>query len=116
MGQDISAIHAGRLFQNLIYLILGEITRKSMHAIHYWRTSELAEVDFVIAGGHKVTPMEVKFSHLKAPKMRRSLRSFIDTYKPDVAYIVNLSYKHQMKIDETEVRFIPYYELYGEQL
>lgn len=116
MGQDISAISAGRLFQNLIYLILGDVLRKSMRTIHYWRTSDLAEVDFVIVGGHKATPVEVKFSHLKAPKTTRSLRSFIDTYKPDVAYVVNLSYKHQMKIEKTEVRFIPYYELYGERL
>ena len=116
MGQDISAIHAGRLFQNLIYLILGEITRKSMHAIHYWRTSDLAEVDFVLVRRHKPIPMEVKYSHLRAPKMTRSLRSFIDSYTPDVAYVINLSYKHQIKINETVVRFIPYYELYGEQL
>lgn len=115
MGQDVSAINAGRLFQNLIYLILGDVLRKSMHSIHYWRTSDLAEVDFVIVGGPKPIPLEITYSHLKTPKMTRSLRSFIDTYKPDIAYVVNLSYQDQKRIDETEVRFVPYYELYRER-
>lgn len=108
-------MNVGRLFQNLIYLILYDNLNNTMFSIHYWRTSDLAEVDFVIQGGHHPIPVEVKFSHLKSPKVTRSFRSFVQSYQPDVAYVVNLSYSDDIKIDKTVVRFVPYYALYGEK-
>ena len=114
LGQDIASMNAGRLFQNLIYLILCDILKNTIYTIHYWRTSDSAEVDFVIQTGQKPLPLEVKYSHLKAPRITRSLRNFIQSYEPDIAYVVNLSYSDAIKIDRTEVRFVPYYALYGE--
>ena len=47
-------------------------------------------MDFVIEAGKTLIPAEVKFKHLKQDKVPASLRSFIDKYKPEQAYIINL--------------------------
>jgi len=39
------------------------------------------------------------------------LRSFIEKYSPDKAYIVNLDYSNILKINKTTLFFLPYYEL-----
>ena len=52
----------------------------------YWRSRAKAEVDFVIED-EEVIPIEVK-SHMDPRKVERSLRSFIESYEPDRAYVI----------------------------
>ncbi len=99
------------LFQNFVKNILYEKVRWTPWKINFWRTTDKAEVDFVIVSGNKIIPVEVKYSSIKNNVIKRSLRSFIEKYSPSLAYVVNLDYSTKIKIKNTTVVFIPYYEL-----
>lgn len=98
------------LFQNFIFHILKEKYRYEAVSIHYWRTKDKAEVDFVISIGRNIIPVEVKYKELKDIKLGRSLRNFINKYKPKEAWIINLTLNKQLIIDQTIVKFIPFFE------
>lgn len=71
----------GKLFENYV---LSELVRMGMN-VRYWRTKQKQEVDFVVDKDEKLVPVEVK---LKASGVERSLRSFINTYRPETAMVV----------------------------
>lgn len=95
----------GFVFQNFIFNILQENVSNN-YEIKYWRTTDKAEVDFIIAKANEVVPIEIKYKKLKKASLSHSFRSFINKYKPKKAYLVNLSLNEIMKIDETEVHCI----------
>ena len=101
----------GFLFQNFVLSLLKEKLKNTPAEIHFWRTKDKAEVDFVIDYGKEIIPVEVKFTDMKQPAIERSLRSFISNYKPARAWVVNLSLKETFKIHETQVHVMPFYEL-----
>ncbi|PIV18871.1 MAG: ATPase [Elusimicrobia bacterium CG03_land_8_20_14_0_80_50_18] len=101
----------GFSFQNFIFNILREKYLWSNYSLHYWRTLDKAEVDFVLEKGRTVIPVEVKFSNLKTVSVPRSMRSFIEKYKPKEAWIVNLDYTGEIKIAQTLVKIFPFYAL-----
>jgi len=101
----------GFLFQNMIYNLLKDHTSFSPVNIHFWRTKDKAEVDFILDFGPKVIPIEVKYKDLKRPTVGKSLRSFIKKYEPQEAWIVNLNYKTEIKLEQTIIKFMPFYEL-----
>ena len=70
-------------------------------------------MDFIISLGAKFIPLEVKYRILKSREIGRSFRSFIEKYNPKKALIVSLNYKDSVKINDTEVIFLPYYELWN---
>jgi len=90
---------------------LREKLRLKAASLHYWRTKDKAEVDFVIEAGRKLIPLEVKYKHLKHAKVPKPLRSFIDRYRPDQAFIINLDLRKTMKINETTLYFLPFQDL-----
>jgi predicted AAA+ superfamily ATPase len=81
--------------------------------LHYWRTKDRAEVDFVIRCGDKTIPVEVKYKRSQKLKIEPSLRSFINKYKPPTAYIVTLDFEDSSRFEETNVFFIPFRRLYS---
>ena len=74
------------------------------------RQKEPNQKDPLIAG-KTLIPVEVKFKHLKQDKVPASLRSFIDKYKPEQAYIINLDLSKTLKINKTTLFFLPFHEL-----
>lgn len=106
-----AGIRDGFAFQNFIFQILNKAVRNSAATLHYWRTTDGAEVDFVIDRIREVIPVEVKYADLKGMTLSRSFRSFVEKYKPRKAFVVNLSYQDMLKLGDTEVHFVPYYEL-----
>ncbi len=74
----------GHIFENYVLVEL----LKMGYRPNYWRTRAKAEVDFVIdeAG---IIPIEVK-SHMDPRRVKKSLRSFIESYEPQRAYVVGL--------------------------
>ncbi len=102
----------GFLFQNLVMLFLEEKFRETGAIIHYWRSKDGAEVDFVVDFKREVLPVEVKASFLKKPALTRSLRAFIKRYKPKEAWVVNLSLKAEVNIEDTVVKIFPIWELF----
>lgn len=98
----------GHLFENFVFLQLLEKINLP-EDIHFWRTQDKAEVDFVISQGSNIVPIEVKFTLLKKPELTRSFRSFLLKYRPKNAYVVHLGKKIEKKINETAINWIPYY-------
>ena len=65
----------------------------------------------MIEAGNTLIPVEVKYKQLKQDKVPTSLRSFIDKYNPERAYIINLKLNKSIKIKKTTLYFIPFHEL-----
>ena len=105
----------GFVFQNFIFNVLKEKVSNNTE-IKYWRTTDKAEVDFVIDRITDVIPIEIKYKAIKREIISRSYRSFIQKYKPQVGYIINLDLDKTIQIDNTIVRFIPYTKLFTEDL
>ena len=95
----------GFVFENFVYLILKEKLGGS-YKINFWRTKAGAEVDFIILKDLKPIPIEAKAKYFKKPAITQSIRSFINTYKPDKAFVINLNLNEEIKIDSCLVRFI----------
>lgn len=101
----------GLLFENFIYNALAEYLGLSAATIHFWRTQEKAEVDFVVDTGLQAIPVEVKYKVIKSDEVTRSFRSFLAKYKPKHAYIIHLGDYKKRVIDETTIHFLPFYNL-----
>lgn len=101
----------GFLFQNFVKNIIYEKIKWTSWNVKYWRTTDKAEVDFVLSAGEKVIPFEVKYSPIKSISVKRSLRNFINKYVPQKAFVVNLNFEKEIKINQTTVYFIPFYKL-----
>ena len=110
-GHLESPFEKGFVFENLVFLILRQKLRFKAAKLNYWRTKDKAEVDFVIEAGKRLIPVEVKYKHLKQDKVPASLRSFIDKYKPEQAYIINLALSKTLNISGTTLFFMPFHEL-----
>jgi predicted AAA+ superfamily ATPase len=105
-----SPMEKGFVFENLVFLVLKQKLRFKPAKLNYWRTKDKAEVDFVIETGKKLIPVEVKYKHLKSCTVPVSLRSFINKYNPEKAYIINLDLSKILKINKTSLIFMPFHE------
>lgn len=101
----------GFLFQNFIKNLIAEHLTWKSWTLNFWRTTDKAEVDFVINKGNEIVPIEVKYSMISNSTVKRSLRSFIEKYSPKKAFVINRNYSDEIRIGETTVIFIPYYKL-----
>ncbi len=93
----------GRSIENFIFNELSEISNK----INFWRTTNKAEVDFVVEISEELIPIESKFESMKKPKITRSFHSFINSYKPKKAIVLTKDFQGVKKIENTTVLFIP---------
>ena len=107
-----TALHeTGFLFQNLIHQLLVERAQGEGGTVHFWRTKDKAEVDFIINSSEGVIPVEVKCREMRGGEIGRSLRGFVTKYKSKEAWVVSLGAHKDEKLEKTRVRFIPFYEL-----
>jgi len=106
-GTDYPSQNNGHQFENFVVRQLFEKIELP-NTLHFWRTTSGAEVDFVIDRGLTNIPIEVKFTNLKKPTINRSLRSFIEKYQPEVAYVVHLGKIMRTQIESTKVIFVPF--------
>jgi len=106
----------GFMFQNLIMNLINENLLWTSRKINFWRTTDKAEVDFVIDKGNEVIPVEVKYTNVSKDSVKRSLRSFIDKYSPRRAFVINKNYSSTIKIKNTDVMFIPFFKLITENI
>ena len=103
----------GMVFQNFVYSILDERFSHGLFRINYWRTKDKAEVDFIIHSKSGLIPVEVKYKEMTKLVVSRSFRSFLKSYNPRNAYIVNLDSEDAELIDNTEVKLIPFWKLFS---
>ncbi|MFH1323298.1 MAG: ATP-binding protein [Methanobacteriota archaeon] len=101
IAKSFTAEIDGLLFENYILL---ELIKMGFFP-KYWRTKSKTEVDFLIEKENIVIPIEVKIN-AEPGKIKRSLRAFIDYYKPEKAIVVGYKCKKgEMKIDGCTVIF-----------
>ena len=60
----------------------------------------------VPARGDRILPVEVKAARLGRPVFSRSLRSFLDAYRPATALVVNTGLAHRDRAAAREVEWI----------
>jgi len=108
---------SGHLFENAILNMLRSKTEIMPTQIHFWRTKDQAEVDFVLEKGLDVTPIEVKYTKLAKLELPRSLRNFLARYKPAYGYVVHLGYEEDKEtLGNTVIQLLPYYQLIFQNL
>ena len=86
----------GFLLENHIF---SQLYRKD-EKLKYWRTTAKAEVDFVI---NDSIPIEVK----STPRLTRSLRSFLSTYRPSKGLMINYDTMETRRVEETDLLILP---------
>lgn len=96
---------AGPLLENWVASELWK-TLPEGATLHFWRSASGAEVDFVVAQGDRILPIEVKAGRLGRPVFSRSLRSFLDAYQPATTLIVNTGLTHRERSGATDVEWI----------
>ncbi len=96
-------IDRGAVFENLIASELLKIV-KPPHSLHYWRSLQKAEVDFVVRKGDgEIIPIEVKAQKMDKPAVSRGYGSFLAKYNPKKAMLVNYNLRKTNKIGKTDL-------------
>ncbi|GBD96912.1 MAG TPA: ATP-binding protein [Nitrospirae bacterium] len=96
----------GLVLENAVFIELFFALRNKTGDIHFWRTKQGAEVDFVIERGLELLPAEVKYA-LKKETITTGLRSFIEKFQPENALMANLSIaESRITINKTKIDFI----------
>ncbi len=98
-------------FQGLILSMIRETIKYSGAGVYFWRTKDGAEVDFIVDYRVSRIPIEAKYKKLQKPEISRSLMNYIKAYEPEEVLIVNLTLEDVKKVEQTKVRFIPFYKL-----
>lgn len=111
--ESINYENFGYVFENFVLSLLLEKIKDTSSKINYWRTKDKSEVDFVINTGSQLIPFEVKYKNYKKIPIGRSLHNFISKYDPKDAFIITPKSKNAIKIKNTWVRIIPFWELYS---
>jgi len=107
IAKDFQKDPSGNLFENYIFSEL----LKLGFSPKYWRTKSKAEVDFIIEAGTEIIPLEIKINR-DAGKIDRSLRSFIETYRPKRAYIITYrGKKGTMTVGSCKITFTDAHEM-----
>lgn len=109
-GNVVNPKEKSFLFENFVFNLLKEKIRDSSALIHFWRTKDGAEVDFVINYGKEQVPLEVKYREFKEPAMTRSFQNFIERYHPERAFVVNLNFDKVLFRNKTKIQFVPFYK------
>ncbi|MBI5755244.1 ATP-binding protein [Candidatus Peregrinibacteria bacterium] len=97
------------VFQNFVFLWLRALAMDTNVHIHYWRTKQGAEVDFIIEKGQDLIPVEAKYQAMKRKEVGRSFTHFIEAYHPQKAVILNLSLNDRSLSPQTETVWMPFW-------
>lgn len=96
-------IDKGAVFENAVATELIK-NIKMPDSLHYWRTLQKAEMDFVIRRGDgDLIPLEVKARQLKKIFLSRSYYSFLKKYPPKKAYLINFNLRKQEEIKNISI-------------
>ncbi|KKT42220.1 ATPase [Candidatus Giovannonibacteria bacterium RIFCSPHIGHO2_02_43_13] len=110
-GRGVSSRDAGFLFENFVFLMLADTIKNQNAKIQFWRTKDGSEADFIIISENKAIPIEIKFSSLLDASIGRPLKNFIEKYRPERAYVVNLDLDSETVHFGTNVFFLPFYKV-----
>lgn len=110
-GNVVSPQEMGMVFENFIFNIMKEKFQNTSTEVHFWRTKDGAEVDFIVDSVREKFPVEVKYRDLRKPEISRSYRSFVEKYRPKRSFIVNLGLEKELTMGSTELCFIPFFKI-----
>ncbi len=65
----------------------------------------------MIEAGQRLIPVKVKYKQLNQEKVPASLRSFIEKYSPENAYVININLNKTLNVRNTTLFFLPFHEL-----
>lgn len=106
----------GFLFENFVYYAIRQKTSGTSAQIHYWRTTDAAEVDFIINTGSDLMPIEVKYRNIIQPELTRSFLHFLRTYHPQRAYVVHKGERGKKKIEDCDITSLSYRDFLFEKV
>ena len=115
-GLPLAPSESGFLFQNFVHNLLVEKVENSSNQIHHWRTTDKAEVDFVLDKNTEAIPVEVKYRNLAAAETSRSFQNFIASYHPRKGYIIHLGKDMQKPINSTQMHYVNWSKLIFEEI
>lgn len=98
---DAGLLAENAVFSELIkYLPLG-------FELHFWRTPQGTEADFIIQNGEKIYPVEVKYQQFDKPALPSGLKAFIKEYKSTKAFVLTKNFYGQITFEGCAVYFLP---------
>jgi predicted AAA+ superfamily ATPase len=115
-GAPVSPSESGFLFQNFIHNLLRNKMENTSNQVHYWRTTDKAEVDFVLDKNTEVVPIEVKYRKLSSPATTRSYQSFISAYRPSKGYVIHLGDAMLKNVDTLSICFMNWWQVLFETM
>lgn len=95
----------GPLTENFVFAELCKNTHPLLDSIFYWRSTSGAEVDFVIRKSDSIWAIEVKAGSLRHPAITKSLRSFIQAYRPDNVLVLNDALQERIELEGVAIIF-----------
>lgn len=108
-GVPVPTLLQGHVFENFIFQRIRDSVEFASTSIHFWRSQDHAEVDFVVKKGVVGIPVEVKYRMFNKPIISRSFRSFVDSHHPPYGYIIHLGDFFEQNIEQTCIYFLPFY-------
>lgn len=101
----------GSILENAVCSELLNLCEDTSAKLHFWRTKQKTEVDFVLEKGSDILPIEVK-SLLSKANILPPLKLFIEKFSPQKAIVANLSFSNkQIEYGNTKVNFIYPYQI-----
>lgn len=94
----------GILVENFVAVAL----RSLYQNLHFWRTKNKAEVDFVFEAGGKLFSYEAKAG--TEENIPASLISFMEKYPVQKAFVINEAKGQHKKVGQTVIDFVPYWQ------
>lgn len=107
--QDVGLLIQSAIFQELLKF---KIQHFHDFSIHFWRTQNGAEIDFVLYKNESsIIPIEVKYRTMHDPVITKSFRSFIDAYQPRYGFFITKNFNKKIIINHCEIHFISFSRL-----
>lgn len=94
-------VDKGAIVENFI---LSELVKQGIK-VNFYNYRNQEEVDFIFEKDGKKIAIEVK-SNLSGLKIEKSLKNYIEKFKPNIVYIFNLNQDGIIQIDDTKVIFL----------
>lgn len=115
-GTPLAPSESGFLFQSFVHNLLREKVADTSNQLHHWRTTDKAEVDFVLDKNTETIPVEVKYRTLNTPESSRSFQNFVSAYHPRIGYIIHLGNDMQKQINSTQTHTMNWVKLIFEEI
>ncbi len=104
----------GAVFENVVATELIKNV-KMPTTIHFWRTLQKTEVDFVLRKGDgEIIAMEVKAKKMDKITISRSYYSFLNKYSPQKALLVNFNSRRKTNVKDKNIQTLTVFDIWKE--